>query len=170
MKRFISNTWLRSQNRLGEFSLEQKVEWLYAFDVHCNRFFRNIYLFAFTLAHFFFKNSFFPVFLLLYVFQFFLLPVAMYPSFFSTLFINLLYVVAFSYYLHITFLGFNGICFPFASFFPLFFLLIPILALPFLHNTVFFIYPTGLVIFVFILSLFFNFNFCVFVMNLYFGK
>src|SRR3990167_7042234 len=52
----------------------------------------------------------------------------------------------------------------------LFFLLIPILALPFLHNTVFFIYPTGLVIFVFILSLFFNFNFCVFVMNLYFGK
>ena len=84
-------------------------------------FFRNIYLFAFTLAHFLKKNSFFPVFLLLYVFQFFLLPVAMYPSFFSTLFINLLYVVAFSYYLHITFLGFNGICFPFASFFPLLF-------------------------------------------------
>ena len=54
------------------------------------------------------QDSFFPLFLILYVFQFFLLPLAMSTSFLATFFFNLLYAAAVSYYFHITFLGFNG--------------------------------------------------------------
>eukprot|EP01111_Echinosteliopsis_oligospora_P020032 TRINITY_DN998_c1_g1_i1.p1 TRINITY_DN998_c1_g1~~TRINITY_DN998_c1_g1_i1.p1 ORF type:complete len:180 (-),score=19.84 TRINITY_DN998_c1_g1_i1:175-714(-) len=49
---WIANKYLRVQGNIH--TVEQKVEWLYCFDVHC--------------------NSFFPVFLLLYVFQFFFRP------------------------------------------------------------------------------------------------
>ena len=35
INRFAANTWLRTKM---EFSVEQKVEWLYAFDIHCNRY------------------------------------------------------------------------------------------------------------------------------------
>ena len=52
-------------------NVEQRVEWLYAFDVHC--------------------NSYFPLFLVVYVTQFFLVPVLLRPIFLSTLLANTLY-------------------------------------------------------------------------------
>lgn len=52
-------------------NVEQRVEWLYAFDVHC--------------------NSYFPLFLAVYVTQFFLVPVLLKPIFLSTLLANTLY-------------------------------------------------------------------------------
>ena len=54
-------------------NVEQRVEWLYAFDVHC--------------------NSYFPLFLVVYVAQFFLVPVLLKPIFLSTLLANTLYGV-----------------------------------------------------------------------------
>lgn len=119
--------------------------------------------------------SFFPVFLVLYVLQFFVLPLAMSQNFLATFFFNLLYALSISYYFHITFLGFNGMLYLdeyqiLIIIFFLFFFLFCNLALPFLHNTVIFLYPIGLVILVYLISLMFNFNFCIFVMNLYFGN
>eukprot|EP01099_Mayorella_cantabrigiensis_P008002 TRINITY_DN7364_c0_g1_i1.p1 TRINITY_DN7364_c0_g1~~TRINITY_DN7364_c0_g1_i1.p1 ORF type:complete len:129 (-),score=27.69 TRINITY_DN7364_c0_g1_i1:341-727(-) len=82
----FSNFNLRVQ---GVHTVEQKVEWLYAFDIHC--------------------NSFFPLFLILYVVQFLLLPVLLVPeSFFATFLSNTLYAIAFVYYFYLTFLGYNG--------------------------------------------------------------
>jgi hypothetical protein len=54
-------------------NVEQRVEWLYAFDVHC--------------------NSYFPLFLIVYVTQFFLVPVLLKPIFLSTFLANTLYGV-----------------------------------------------------------------------------
>jgi hypothetical protein len=64
------------------------VEWLYAFDVHC--------------------NAFFPVYLLLYVVQFYLSPLLLARSMIATLLANTLYFVAFAYYHYVSFLGYNG--------------------------------------------------------------
>jgi len=123
----LSNRYLRVQGSLH--SVEQKVEWLYAFDIHC--------------------NSFFPLFLILYVVQFFLTPLLLNPGFLSTLAANTLYFVAFAYYNHVTFLGYN--------------------ALPFLHNTVYFLYPIALLLVLYIFSLILNFNACIFTLNIYFA-
>lgn len=59
---WLSNKFLRVPPRAH--NIEQAVEWLYAFDVHC--------------------NSYFPLFLLLYPAQFFLVPVLLKPVFVST--------------------------------------------------------------------------------------
>jgi hypothetical protein len=67
------------------------VEWLYAFDVHC--------------------NAFFPLFLLLYVAQYFLLPVLLNDGFVALLCSNTLFALAFSYYHYITFLGYSALPF-----------------------------------------------------------
>ena len=72
-------------------SVEQKVEWAYAFDVHC--------------------NGFVPILLLLYLLQFFFLPILTKPTFLATLLGNTLYFVALSYYQYITFLGYSGMRF-----------------------------------------------------------
>jgi hypothetical protein len=64
------------------------VEWLYSFDIHC--------------------NAFFPLFLILYVLQYFLLPFLLTEGFLPTLVSNSLYCVAFCYYHYITFLGYSG--------------------------------------------------------------
>lgn len=73
---------------------------MYAFDIHC--------------------NAYFPMFILLYVVQFFLSPLLLMESsssskasshreaFMPVLFSNLLYVVAGSYYHYVSFLGYNG--------------------------------------------------------------
>jgi hypothetical protein len=83
--RFVANKYLRVQSL---HAVDQKVEWLYAFDVHC--------------------NSFFPLFVVLYVLQFFLLPLILGTGFFSTVIANSMYAFAFSYYFYVTFLGYNG--------------------------------------------------------------
>jgi len=123
---WISNKYLRMRNTIH--SVEQNVEWLYAFDIHC--------------------NSFFPLFLILYVLQFFLVPLLLSTQFIATIFANTIYLVAFGYYYHITFLGYH--------------------ALPFLQNTRFFLYPLVPLGICYFVSLILNFNVCVFVMNIYF--
>eukprot|EP01117_Protostelium_nocturnum_P012964 TRINITY_DN479_c2_g3_i1.p1 TRINITY_DN479_c2_g3~~TRINITY_DN479_c2_g3_i1.p1 ORF type:complete len:247 (+),score=19.81 TRINITY_DN479_c2_g3_i1:143-883(+) len=122
---WISNRYLRIRNSLH--SVDQNVEWLYSFDIHC--------------------NSFFPLFLMLYVLQFFLIPIILRPSFFATFIANTLYLFAISYYYHITFLGYN--------------------ALPFLQNQVTFLYPIIPLFLLYVASIVFNFNFCVFVFSAY---
>lgn len=103
---------------------------MYAFDIHC--------------------NSFFPLFLLLYVLQFFLLPFLLNGGFVSTLVSNTLFLVALSYYHYITFLGYS--------------------ALPFLENAVYFLYPVGALVIGYILLLLANVNCTIFALSLYFGN
>jgi len=124
---WLSNKYLRVK---GIHSVEQTVEWLYAFDIHC--------------------NSYFPVFLILYVLQFFLVPLLLSTRFVATVFANSLYLLALITYYHGTFRGYS--------------------ALPFLQNTVCFLYPISLIVILYILSILFNFNACIFVMNLYFKE
>lgn len=68
--------------------VRQSVEWMYAFDVHC--------------------NAFFPFFVLLYCVQFFLIPIVLGTGFVSFLVSNILYTCGFSYYIYITHLGYRG--------------------------------------------------------------
>eukprot|EP01089_Gocevia_fonbrunei_P016427 TRINITY_DN5082_c0_g1_i1.p1 TRINITY_DN5082_c0_g1~~TRINITY_DN5082_c0_g1_i1.p1 ORF type:complete len:249 (-),score=-6.23 TRINITY_DN5082_c0_g1_i1:2-748(-) len=125
----VANRYLRIKNP-GIHSVEQSVEWLYAFDIHC--------------------NSFFPLFLILYVVQFFCIPVLIGGGWFATFVANSMYAIALGYYYHITFLGYN--------------------ALPFLEHTVFFLYPIVLIVIGYVVSLILNWNCSIFVMNVYFGK
>ncbi|KAK4477008.1 hypothetical protein RD792_016210 [Penstemon davidsonii] len=80
--------------------------WLYAFDVHC--------------------NSFFPVFVLLYVIHYFLSPLLVAHGFVPVLLSNLLFMAALSYYHYLNYLGYD--------------------VLPFLERTTLFLYPIGIVI------------------------
>eukprot|EP01120_Amphizonella_sp_Union-15-10_P000570 TRINITY_DN10604_c0_g1_i1.p1 TRINITY_DN10604_c0_g1~~TRINITY_DN10604_c0_g1_i1.p1 ORF type:complete len:247 (-),score=11.90 TRINITY_DN10604_c0_g1_i1:93-833(-) len=123
---WIANRYLRVQ---GIHNVEQEVEWLYAFDIHC--------------------NSFFPVFVLLYVVQLFGIMLLLHGSLLATIFSNTLYIIAFGYYFYITFLGYT--------------------ALPFLTKTEVFLYPIGPIFVCYVLSLLFNLNCSIFTMNLYFG-
>ena len=82
-------------------STEQKIEWTYALDIHF--------------------NAFFPYFLVLYVVQFFLLPVLLLDTFLAAFLSNILYAVALSAYWYVTFLGYTS--------------------MPFLQNTEFYLYP-----------------------------
>ncbi|OMO73993.1 UNC-50 family protein [Corchorus capsularis] len=61
---------------------------LYAFDVHC--------------------NSFFPMFVMLYVIHYFLSPLLVAHGFIPELLSNLLFMVAASYYHYLNFLGYDG--------------------------------------------------------------
>lgn len=81
--------------------VRQQVEWLYAFDIHC--------------------NSFFPVFAILYGFQFFLLPIVLGEGLLALIVANTLYAVALGWYWYITHLGYRS--------------------LPFLSNTEVFLFP-----------------------------
>lgn len=110
--RFISNKYLRLQTFHG---VEQRMEWMYAFDIHC--------------------NAFFPLFLVLYVLQYFLLPFLVRPSLAATLVSNGLHGAAWCKYLHTSSLGYS--------------------TLPFLERTEVFLYPcVPVLIFVVLLSLF----------------
>lgn len=122
----ISNKYLRVHSL---HSVEQNVEWLYSFDIHC--------------------NAFFPLFLILYVLQYFLLPFLLTEGFLPTLVSNSLYCVAFCYYHYITFLGYS--------------------ALPFLRDAVYFLYPCALVIVAYIVSLLLGMNCTTFALGFYFG-
>ena len=72
-------------------AIEQQVEWLYAFDIHC--------------------NAFFPLFTLLFTLQYFLLPLLLTPTFLSTLLSNSLYLLACLAYTYVTFLGYAALPF-----------------------------------------------------------
>jgi len=122
----VANKYLRVR---ALHSVDQEVEWMYAVDIHC--------------------NSFFPLFLMLYVLQFFLLPFLLSGGFLATLVSDTLFLAALSYYCYITFLGYS--------------------ALPFLENSVYFLYPVGGVIIGYIVLLICNVNCTVLALSLYFG-
>ena len=52
-------------------------------------------------------NAFLPVYLLLYVLQYLLLPLLLRPGFVAVLLSNSLYAIAFSIYHYLTFLGYS---------------------------------------------------------------
>lgn len=76
---------------VGRTHVKQTVEWLYAFDIHC--------------------NAFFPFFVVVYGVQFFLLPLVLGTSLMSLVISNTLFAVAFSWYFYITHLGYRGMLF-----------------------------------------------------------
>ncbi|KAJ8602335.1 hypothetical protein CTAYLR_004206 [Chrysophaeum taylorii] len=84
---WIANKFLRERG--WSHSVDQKVEWLYAFDVHC--------------------NAFFVYFVCAYVAHFFLLPVSLGHSFLAMLVANAIHASAFSAYFYITHLGFRAL-------------------------------------------------------------
>jgi len=81
---FVCNKYF--QARHPHSSASQKVEWFYAFDVHC--------------------NAFLPAFLLLGVVQYLLLPILVLGGILPALFSNTLHLAASLAYVHITVLGF----------------------------------------------------------------
>ncbi len=84
---FIANRYVRSSNNSAE---AEYVEWLFSFDIHC--------------------NSFFPsIFVGLYVGQLLAMPLLKSSSFFVTIIANTTYLIAFVYYLYITFRGYSGL-------------------------------------------------------------
>ncbi|KAI9350519.1 UNC-50 [Zopfochytrium polystomum] len=95
------------------------------------------------------SNSFFPAFLITYVLQFFFLPIVVQDGIISVLFGNTMYFVAICFYLYITYLGYN--------------------ALPFLKNTSTFLYPTSILILLYLLSLVLSFNVSRRVLDSYFN-
>jgi len=116
---FISATlcWVVANKQLRNVAphlAPEQVEWLYAFDIHC--------------------NAFFNLFTLLYVLQFFLLPMLMAESYSAMVCSNLLYTLALAVYCYITHLGYR--------------------ALPFLSRTEVFLYPIGVAVLLLFLSLF----------------
>lgn len=103
----ISNAYLRRDGGAGHsHAVEQRVEWMYAFDVHC--------------------NAYFPLFVTLYVLQFFLSPLLLQHGYLAAIASDTLYAGALSYYAYVTFLGYNQ--------------------LPFLERTELFLCPIWLVL------------------------
>ncbi|KAJ9522064.1 hypothetical protein QJQ45_005109 [Haematococcus lacustris] len=123
----LANTFLLK--RPGQHQTDQQVEWLYAFDVHC--------------------NSYLPLFLVLYVLQFFLSPILLARSLLGNLLACLLYALALSYYHYMSFLGYS--------------------ALPFLERTEVFLWPIALILVAMPFALVSGFNPCRFTLGIYFG-
>lgn len=84
----LANKYLRQYH---SHSVEQEVEWLFAFDVH--------------------TNAFFCSFLLTYVLQYFLLPLLLNRAVISCILANTLYAVAAVWYAYITHLGYRALPF-----------------------------------------------------------
>lgn len=71
------------------YAVDQNVEWAYAFDVHC--------------------NAYIPFFLILYILQFFFLPLLRANSNWIALFVgNTMYFCAIVWYMYGIFIGFKG--------------------------------------------------------------
>jgi hypothetical protein len=84
----LANKYLKQHH---SHSVEQEVEWLYAFDVHA--------------------NSFFCSFLLTYVLQYFLLPLLLGKGVLSCVLSNTLYALSSIWYFYITHLGYRALPF-----------------------------------------------------------
>lgn len=125
---FIANRFLRKRN-LPHHQVEQHVEWLYSFDVHC--------------------NSYFPLFLLLYVIQFMLSPLLLWRARLAAALSCVLYAAAFGHYHYLNFLGYS--------------------ALPFLERTEVFLWPIGAICVALPLFVLLGFNPTRFVLSIYFS-
>jgi len=84
----LANKYLRQYNT---HTVEQEVEWLYAFDVH--------------------TNAFFCSYLVTYVLQYFLLPLLLSRAILSCILANSLYALATVWYAYITYLGYKALPF-----------------------------------------------------------
>ncbi|KAI8968901.1 UNC-50 [Mycotypha africana] len=88
-------TWYITSNFLAEtinaYAIAQKVEWTYAFDIHC--------------------NSFVPVYIILYIVQVFFLPLILKDNWVSMCIGNFMYCASLIWYLISTFLGFHALPF-----------------------------------------------------------
>lgn len=80
---FLANHYFRARH---SHSVDQEVEWMYAFDIHC--------------------NAYFPLAVALYGVQLLLLPVLLSDKFVATLVANALWATALSYYHYVSFLGY----------------------------------------------------------------
>lgn len=105
-----------------------KLEWLYCFDIHC--------------------NAFLPVFLLLYVIQYFMLPILLMDHYLCLLLSVVLNIGALSYYHYLVCQGYS--------------------ALPFLRNTEVFLAPVPLLVVLGIFSLVLRVNITKFVVSFHF--
>jgi hypothetical protein len=85
---FICNNYLRVSSLHG---VEQSIEWLYAFDIHC--------------------NSFFPFFLIVHVLHYFFLPFLLSTSITASILSGVFYLIGFAYYSYITSLGYAALPF-----------------------------------------------------------
>ncbi|KAI8062827.1 UNC-50 [Gilbertella persicaria] len=86
---YIANKFLTEN--INSYAVPQKVEWAYAFDVHC--------------------NSFIPVLLILNVIQLLFLPLLL-KDYWASMFVgNLMYCMTLVWYTFGTFLGFNALPF-----------------------------------------------------------
>eukprot|EP01025_Chloroclados_australasicus_P038426 TRINITY_DN3956_c0_g1_i1.p2 TRINITY_DN3956_c0_g1~~TRINITY_DN3956_c0_g1_i1.p2 ORF type:complete len:248 (-),score=0.07 TRINITY_DN3956_c0_g1_i1:620-1363(-) len=125
---FLANRFLRKSN-YQTYHVEQQVEWFYAFDVHC--------------------NSFFPLFLVLYVLQFLMIPLLLWKSFFSGVVSSALYVVGLGYYHYMNFLGYS--------------------TLPFVQHAEVFLWPIAVIFLSLPFSILFGFNPARYTLGIYFG-
>lgn len=131
------------------YAVDQNVEWAYAFDVHC--------------------NAYIPFFLILYILQFFFLPLLRASSNWIALFVgNTMYFCAIVWYMYGIFIGFKGNDIGFIVWYTMKLTLVYCIALPFLVHTEIFVYPTLLVFALYIASLF-GYNICQHVLGFYFG-
>jgi hypothetical protein len=113
---YVANKYLRQRHT---HSVEQEVEWMYAFDVHINS-----YLCSFMLTHVLQVIAFemlcccnhnmclmllqiMTSVFLLYP-QYFLLPILLSPSLLSSILANVLYGASIIWYAYITHLGYRG--------------------------------------------------------------
>lgn len=138
--------------------VRQSVEWLYAFDIHCNAFFPLFVLLCeYSLLRILFMRIFFwmhctqfcnlcIIFLFYFVclpiiflfrltdgVQFFLLPLVLGKSLFALVVSNTMYAAGFAWYWYITHLGYR--------------------ALPFLCQTEVFLFPIAAIVLVYVLNL-----------------
>lgn len=125
----FSNHHLREEAAVNSHAVEQRVEWLYAFDVHC--------------------NSYFPLFIWLYVVHYFLSPLLIGQGILPTILSNILFMVALSYYHYLNFVGYD--------------------VLPFLDKTTFFLFPIVIIIIIFPFSVLAGFNPTRFTLSFYFS-
>jgi hypothetical protein len=123
----VANKYLRSAVPLPH-SVEQQVEWLYAWDIHC--------------------NAFVPVLLGCYVLQFLLLPLIMRDGFLAALVGNAVYAAAFAQYWYISFAGY--LVLPFLARPNVFLLPAAAVAMAFIMATVFQINVARLVVGVYV--------------------
>jgi len=114
----VANRHLMTAERSSSH-VKQNVEWLYAFDVHC--------------------NAFVPLFVLLYGVQFFLLPLVLGTSLLSLGVSNSLFAIAFGWYFYITHLGYRAL--PFLSHTEVF--LFPVVVILVIYVFNFMGYPFG---------------------------
>eukprot|EP00656_Telonema_subtile_P027878 TRINITY_DN3005_c0_g1_i3.p1 TRINITY_DN3005_c0_g1~~TRINITY_DN3005_c0_g1_i3.p1 ORF type:complete len:247 (+),score=38.48 TRINITY_DN3005_c0_g1_i3:92-832(+) len=124
---WIANKYLKEGP--GVHSVDQDVEWLFAFDIHC--------------------NAYMPPFLILYVLQYFAIPILLQPTIFACILANTAYAGAVIYYHYIFFLGYNS--------------------LPFLKNQTIFLLPVGVILVIYLISLALRWNIAIFALNWYFG-